>query len=321
MSASRPNLSLRKFMIARLGRLYSVLVPALLFSYLVYFYLNYFTAHNEHLNEHSNNLVTRFFVNLFFLSQCWSLSSTPPINNPFWSVDYEFFYYLIIASLLLIKGSAKYIYILICMAIAGFKILLLAPCWLIGSLLFKMDSRKVYFSSSLSLIVFLISSFLIIQIISGTYTLPFTKLSGDQVFLGHIIYFSWNFRADYIFSLIIALNLFSAFGLSEFLHKFSATKFTNFLHLKIQFVSNCTYTLYLFHFPLLLLFSSFGFYDHSNNYHLFGLMSSVLIAVVLIAKHTEFKVSFWRGWVEKTIAPVESIFTKAKNSIILLVKS
>ena len=321
MSASKPNLSVRKFMIARLGRLYSVLVPSLLFSYLVYFYLNYFTRYNAHLNEHSNHLITRFFVNLVFLSQCWSLSSTPPINNPFWSVDYEFIYYIIIASLLLIKGSSKYIALFICVAVAGFKILLLAPCWLLGSLLFKLDSRKVYFNNLLSLIIFMISSFLIVQIVSGAYIIPFTKLSGDQIFLGQILYFSWNFRADYIFSLLISLNLYAAFGLSQFLTRFSKTKFINFIQPPIQFVSNCTYTLYLFHFPLLLLFSSFWFYDNNNIYHLIGLMFSVLAAVVLIAKQTEFKVSIWRIWVEKFILPVEAIFLKAKKSINLLGRS
>ncbi|HMC84557.1 MAG TPA: hypothetical protein VKI61_03495, partial [Chitinophagaceae bacterium] len=72
--------------------------------------------------------------------------------------------------------------------------------------------------------------------------------------------------------------------------------------------------------PLLLLFSSIGFYDNSNNSHLAVLMLTVLIAVAIIARQTEFKVNLWRGWIEKSIAPVESIFTKAKKSIILLVK-
>src|SRR3954465_11832287 len=34
MSANRPNLTFKNFLIARLGRLYSVLIPALIFSYL-----------------------------------------------------------------------------------------------------------------------------------------------------------------------------------------------------------------------------------------------------------------------------------------------
>ena len=320
MSASKPNLSLKTFMIARLGRLYSVLIPALLFSYLVYFYLNYFTTHAELLNDHSNHLFTRFFVNLLFLSQCWSLSSTPPINNPFWSVDYEFFYYLIIASVMLIKGSNKYIALFICLAIAGLKILLLAPCWLIGSLLYKIDSKKAYMSNILSLALFILSSVLIILVVSGSYSLPFTKYPGDQIFLRNILYFSWNFKADYIFSLLVSVNLYALFGLSQSLLKLSSGRVISFLSPKIQLISNCTYTLYLFHLPLLLFFSSFGFYHNSNNYHLVGLLFIVLIAVFLIATQTEFKVNLWRGWIEKLVVPVETIFVKAKKTIILLVK-
>jgi len=320
MSASKPDLTIRKFMVARLGRLYSVLIPALLFSYIVYFYLNYFSKYSGQILEHSNHLVSRFFVNLFFLSQCWSLSSTPPINNPFWSVDYEFIYYIIIASLLLIKGASKYIVLFICLVIAWFKILILAPCWLLGSLLFKIDSRKIYLNNKLSLAIFIITSVLIVLLVSGFYILPFTKYPGDQIFMGHVLYFSWNFRADYIFSLLVSSNLYALFGLSRSLEKFTSTKFITFFAPKIQFISNCTYTLYLFHLPLLLLFSSIGFYDNSNNSHLAVLMLTVLIAVAIIARQTEFKVNLWRGWIEKSIAPVESIFTKAKKSIILLVK-
>lgn len=316
MSASRPNVTLKKFMVARLGRLYSVLIPSLLFSYLVYFYLSHFTKHTLHLNEHSNFLLTRFFVNLLFLSQCWSLSSTPPINNPFWSVDYEFIYYIILASLLLIKGSNKYIALFICIAIAGFKILLLAPCWLLGSLLYKIDSRKEYLNNKLSLIIFTISSVLIILVVSGLYILPFTKIPGDQIFLENILYFSWNFRADYIFALLIIFNLHSVFGLSRFLDHFSNNRFIIIIYPKIQLVSNCTYTLYLFHLPLLLLFSSFGFYDHTNNFSLITLILAVLMAVYLIAKQTEFKVNLWRGWLEKIFVPIDNIFLKARKNLL-----
>jgi len=320
MSASKPNLSLRKFMIARLGRLYSVLIPALLFSYFVYFYLNYFSRFSGQITDHSSHLVTRFLLNLFFLSQCWSLSSTPPINNPFWSVDYEFFYYIIIASLLLIKRRTKYIVLLTCLVIAGFKILILAPCWLLGSLLFKIDSRKMYLNNKLSLALFIITSVLMVLVVSGLYTLPFTKYPGDQLFMSHVLYFSWNFRADYIFSILVSSNLYALFGMSRSLEKYKSSRVITLFAPKIQFISNCTYTLYLFHLPLLLLFSSIRFYDNSNNYHLVILMLTVLIAIVLIARQTEFRVNLWRGWIEKSIAPVESIFTKAKKSINLLVK-
>ena len=135
MSASRPNISVKTFITARLGRLYSVLIPALFLSFLVAKILIIGNYYPLDLIKNNTLLVQRFILNATFLSQSWSLNATPPLNNPFWSVQYEFMYYLIIASWLLVKNRLKYILILLIILISGLKVMLLFPCWLLGSFL------------------------------------------------------------------------------------------------------------------------------------------------------------------------------------------
>src|SRR6187402_1608694 len=121
MSASRPNVSLKGFMIARLGRLYSVLLPALVLSIIVAQILIGYNIYDSNLIQNNSNLILRFLLNISFLAESWFLNATPPLNGPFWSVHYEFMYYLIIASCLLVKGRMKYFFILFFVLIAGIK--------------------------------------------------------------------------------------------------------------------------------------------------------------------------------------------------------
>ena len=141
-------------MTARIGRLYSVLLPALLLSFLVAKILIVGNYYPINLVRNNTQIIQRILLNLTFLSQSWNLNATPPLNGPFWSVQYEFMYYLIIASWLLVKNNFKYVLILIIILLSGLKVMLLFPCWLIGSLLYLLISKKKTLNFGLSVILF-----------------------------------------------------------------------------------------------------------------------------------------------------------------------
>jgi peptidoglycan/LPS O-acetylase OafA/YrhL len=316
MSASRENVTLKSFLIARLGRLYSVLIPALFVSLLVTFILIHGHYYSSKLIQNNTNQVTRFFLNIAFLTQSWTLNATPPLNNPFWSVSYEFMYYLILASFLIIKGNIKYLWILMVVLIAGPKVMLLFPCWFVGSLLYFLVLRKKVLGPKLSFVLFIISSLIFISIVASVVTVPFTKASGDQEFFGTLLFFSWNYQADYFFSILVAINIYSLFGLSKTILRWIDGTIADKLHELVQTVSNCSYTLYLFHLPLLFLFSSLLPYDKTNTFHQIGLISIVLVTIYFIAKQTEWKVKLWRGYVTKIFDFSSKIYLQLQSSIL-----
>ena len=314
MSASRPNISVKTFITARLGRLYSVLIPALFLSFLVAKILIIGNYYPLDLIKNNTLLVQRFILNATFLSQSWSLNATPPLNNPFWSVQYEFMYYLIIASWLLIKNRLKYILILLIILISGLKVMLLFPCWLLGSFLYFIVSKKKTINIGISVMLFFSTLILLFLILTGRLILPFEKPIGDHDFYGFLLFFSWNFKADLIFSFLVATNVFAIFSLSKKMEYFNTSSVFNKLHAKIQIISNCSYTLYLFHLPLLFLFSSIIPYDKTNSFHQIGLVLLVLVTVYFIAKQTEWKVELWRGFVEKAFNFVEQKYIQLATS-------
>ena len=300
ISANKPGLTFQSFITARLGRLYSVLLPALLFSFLVAFILIQFNFISEVLIQNYNDLIPRFLLNITFLSQSWMLCSTPPLNNPFWSVDYEFMYYLMIGAFLFKKVAVRWILIILVILISGPKVLLLAPAWFIGNLLFKLQLRKLM-PFNLSLIVFIMSIIFILLFIHNPLLLPLTKDIGENTVWGIPILFSWNYQADFIFSIIVSLNIYSFFGISSRLLKVFSVSFTDMVLMNVRTIGNCSYTLYLFHLPLLFLFASVLPFDKTDNLHILGLIILVLTSVYFIARVTEWKVEFWRNMMEKTI--------------------
>lgn len=315
MSANKPGMTFQSFITARLGRLYSVLLPALLFSFLVAFILIQFSFIPEVQIQSYNDLLPRFLLNITFLSQSWMLCSTPPLNNPFWSVNYEFMYYLMIGAFLFKKTVVKWVFVFFVILISGPKVLLLAPAWFIGNLLFKLQLKKLM-PFNLSLIVFIMSFVLIIMFIHNPLLLPLTKDIGDNMVLGIPALFSWNYQADFIFSILVALNIYSFFGISSRLLETFSVTFTDKVLSNVRTIGNCSYTLYLFHLPLLFLFVSILPFERANDMHVIGLIILVLVSVYFIARVTEWKIEFWRSQVEKGMYRGLRLFSQVQKFLI-----
>jgi peptidoglycan/LPS O-acetylase OafA/YrhL len=217
MSASRPGISFKSFFIARLGRLYSVVLPALIISLVVYVVLVYMNAYTTVEIPNNGLLFPRFFMNLTFLSQSFDFFAVPPMNAAFWSISYEFMYYLIIAVVLLIKGCKKYVFIILIAFIVGIKVLLLFPCWLIGSLMFYAIREKLFLKKYFSIVLFFLTSTFIIVIITGYIDMPFEKNpSLRNNYFGVRLFKSNNFISDYLFALLFALNMYVFLGHLKF---------------------------------------------------------------------------------------------------------
>ena len=298
MSANRPGVTLKSFLIARLGRLYSVLIPSLIFSLIVAVFLLHYGYLNPELVKHKSNMLLRFFLNLTFLAQSWSLCSPPTLNGAYWSVTYEFMYYLMIAATLVSGKRNQLLFLVIVLFIAGPKIILLAPAWLIGSLLYKIQERQLM-DKWLSLFVFLFTSGILIYFYLRPDRVPFTKEIQDFMLFGHMLYLSWNYQADCLYALLVAINIYSLFGISTALCNRIPSSFINSFNKIVKPLSNCSYTLYLFHLPLLFLYALVLPYDKTNSLHQLGLITLVLLTVFLIARQTEWKVDLWRSYMER----------------------
>jgi peptidoglycan/LPS O-acetylase OafA/YrhL len=308
MSASKKNLSMKDFLITRLGRLYSVLIPSLIFSYFVsYILIKFCSIPAEDISNHTN-LAGRFVLNILFMAQSWNLSSTPPLNAPFWSIHYEFIYYLLLGCILLIKNKYQILAIIFVSLIAGPKVLLLFPAWLIGSFLFYAVNRYLL-PYKISVVLFITTLVTMIVAFIDPFIIPFTKLSSEKYLFDRNLFYSWNYLGDYCFAILVGLNLFSAFGISSKTLPFIGSIKFDIVYQLTRKLGNCTFTLYLFHLPLLFLYSSIFPYDKTNLVHQVTLIGTVAVSVFFIARYTEWKVDVWRAIVAYQVDKIFSLKT------------
>lgn len=123
---------LRAYAVARLSRLYSVVGPALALTGVLWvvgreldplLYAHYERAFSA----------VRFAATGLFLNAAWTLELSPPTNTPFWSLSYEFWYYVFFGVAVFVRSLRWRLLGLGAVAIlVGPAILLLLPVWLTG---------------------------------------------------------------------------------------------------------------------------------------------------------------------------------------------
>ena len=93
VAKTREN-SCEQYVAARLGRLYSVVVPSILFTAIIDTVGRHIDSSWYHTipNDH---LILRLAINFFFMQQVWNFTVIPLSNGPFWSLSFEFWYYVI----------------------------------------------------------------------------------------------------------------------------------------------------------------------------------------------------------------------------------
>lgn len=124
------------YVIARVSRLYSVVVPALIVTAVCDGIglaadpaLYYGPAEYA-----SNEIGLRYLATLFFANQfwIWSHGMEAGTNVPFWSLSFEVTYYIAIGLLVFTKGAIRVVLCGLLAALVGPTIMAFAPIWFLG---------------------------------------------------------------------------------------------------------------------------------------------------------------------------------------------
>ena len=268
------NFSLAEYLYDRIMRLWVVLIPSIIFSICLYMYLKTYAVGiingdlryiiNSGPSENDSKITIYLILgNIFFLQEI--LVQTFSINAPLWSLSYEFWYYLLFPVILIFlnkienynKPTFKFICLIVFILLLMFlplKIILYFLIWLCGSLIFLFRNISfIYIKTHLiiSVTLLLISIFAL--------KINFLNLNNFILELFIIISFSYF--------ILVFLKLKSKILTSIFFKK----------------LSDLSYSLYLFHFPLVLLLSSYiGNNKFDLNFLNFLLFIVVTILIIFI---------------------------------------
>ena len=296
--------SLHSYTVSRLSRLYSVVLPALLVMVALNFLgwqLN-LSFSNGTPWHYTPNAAYEFFTSLIFLNQLWFFDLPPFSNGPFWSVAYEFWFYLLFAAAFFFRGRVRQVLIAGLLLIIGPKILLLFPVWCMGYYSYQIAKRRsisprqglLLFGGSILLYI----AFLWLQIEKtlNWYTLKVVGVDFLEISLNS----SKSFVASLIVGLLASAHFIGFSALSASLE--ARLKQSSWLTLGIQYLASFTFTLYLLHYPLLDFWSAFAKLDPKRGTDQALLFALVAASVWLIGSVTERKKSYFKRALVKIMA-------------------
>lgn len=277
--AARPGLGLRGYASHRIARIYPVVLAAVLLTIAITVCVG--GSGLEHAQSNGQDW-RAILLNMMFLGQSWN-NTALPFNGPFWSLNYEVWYYVLFGiwcyhpSRLLLAGAAL---------VAGPKVLLLMPVWLLGVFLHR---RMVSLERGLALVIFLLSlgaglAFLRLNVSMGI------REAVREVWPGLILFArgSNQFVGDFLLGVIVSMNFLAAGSLDmRLLVKFGPV---------IRYLSGFTFSIYVFHMPLaVLIWNGLGVHSTAGFYGL------LFAGIFILGSCTERRTKWYRTLLGKAI--------------------
>lgn len=288
--AEEKHHSFEDFLQARLARLYSVYIPALILTFFADIIGRHFSPeiYKNYPNSLEVKTIARFFTSIFFMQENSFFSTRWLSNGPLWSLAFEFWYYIIFSAYFFFKGWSRIFFVTITILFAGYKVMLLSPLWLGGVILYM--NRKLIFQIKYY--------FRKIILISGLGYL--LLLTTPWFFYSFIYYWKWGFRYDpignhswfifYYFSFpAIAAIMVGCMQQG----KVTPSKYTRF----IQWGAGFSFSLYVYHVPLILLLRSTGIFNTSAPVQATMMAMVVVMLIYGIATITEHRKRAWRNFI------------------------
>jgi len=279
------------FAVARVSRLWSIIIPALILT-AICDYIGLQVNANLYMNSAwpypEGSQVMHYLLSFFLVQNLWGADLNPGINGPFWSLTYEWVYYILFGLFYFLKGNYKWFWILLIAALAGPSILVLFPVWLLGFALFKYELlNKIEFKQSYYKAILSVSAIALI-IFWGpevrSLDLPISWVSRKSVV------------GDYFDSVMFVIHLYYCPHLIGLI-KPVMFKYENI----IRWSASLTFALYLFHRPIIQLIAALHDGDKSNFIYRILMLIITFIIVATIGRWCELKKGVLKNNIKKIL--------------------
>ena len=291
-----------KYFRARFARLYSVVIPMLLLVPVA-------DAIGRHFNAslydgwwfQSDHPALRFALSLGFLHEIWWTSTRYFSDGPYWSIAYEFWYYVAFGALCFLRGPTRWIACAAVMLVAGPKILLLFPVWLLGVVTWRLArGRKLPTTASISILaacamIYAVWIHLGIYKLGenfGASILGAIHISRDQI--------GWSalWLDDYVLGILVAVAFVSLASLSDI-----AAKVLTPVQRPVRWLAGATFTVYLMHYPLMQLLAALVPGSPRDPIRAAEMFLAMMALMLLLAEFTEKRKSIWARAIDRLTDP------------------
>lgn len=250
------------YFINRLARFYSVAIPAIILTLVldqVGRVIN--PAAYEGFWYQDSQPLLRILTALSFTNELWFSSWRLFTNGPYWSVGYEFWYYALFAILWYCRGGWRIGLCLLVCLLVGPKILMLFPIWLAGVWVYRRQ-QQMTLGPALGWSLFLGSfvGYLTFRL-TGTrdLLLQWSYAQWGHEFVEGSLRWSNEFLSSYLLCGLVMANFIGfhaiAAALAPWLERHAD---------RIQSWAGYTFSIYLFHYPLLQFLAATGIFSPTS---------------------------------------------------------
>ncbi|TCM38358.1 peptidoglycan/LPS O-acetylase OafA/YrhL [Novosphingobium sp. ST904] len=294
--------NLPRYAVARISRILPVAIPSLIFSTLAaYLLAGPSPVRMDNSPEDALAVTRQLLAPLTFIS-AWPGVAGPVWNPPYWSLCYEVWYYAIFALAAFLRGWLRVIAVIVGCAAAGGAILLLMPVWLFGvALTHTPAARRLPLAAAPFLLAAAVWMALALFEIDRETLNPLLKAwwPGDA---------EWSQWAlsDLFMGVVMTTALAGVRPLANRLAKPVMR-----LETAAKTLAGFSFTLYLFHWPLIQLLRSWGI-EAGRSFPVFAaLVGLIVLSCAAISLLTERQSPKLRRWMEERFprasAPVVTI--------------
>ncbi len=302
----------RGFIVARGARIYSVAIPAIVLTIVL-------DAAGFHIDESVypqdyrawDLPLIRVVTSSLFLNEIWTLGIQLFTNVPYWSLNYEVWYYVLFGILFFIKGRRRWLFFLLLCLLLGPKILLLLPVWWMGVWVYRSDylSRLPIPLAWLSLALSLVGGYWYVHTNMGQLGWDFLKtLLGEDMHLQ--LSFSRQFISDYYLGIVLSLHF---IGLRVLLAR--VKNVPRRLESIVRYLAGATFSIYLFHQPLLWFYSAVFSKVEEGIPRYVIVVPLTLLSIYVLSIFTEQKKNVWKGWIEQLLAMIEKVGSRFRQAM------
>jgi peptidoglycan/LPS O-acetylase OafA/YrhL len=293
-SGKHPDL--RDYAVSRLARLYSVIIPAIVLTIAVdaicsRLFPGFFQALLQSDGVANADSPWNFILGATFTNELWFAHVPLGSNDPYWSIGYEFWYYVFFGLAVFLRGPLRIWLCAIAALIMGPKILLYFPIWLLGVAVYflqaRMDRNRLV---GWALVAATVALFVAVQL-SGLHRWD----SPDQPTSYWPVKFNWF---DFLAAPLFALNI---LGAALALNRPGAKGSP--MHGTIKYIAGGTFSLYLYHKPILVVISALASGKVFRPSPLLSVLLylGVFAAVFALAEFTERKKHWWQNLFRRAI--------------------
>jgi peptidoglycan/LPS O-acetylase OafA/YrhL len=294
-SSLSPDMTAGEYIASRAARIYCVALPALVCCYGFVSIVGGGTTHGLPVGP--------FASSFFFLDGAWFNYAEVPLNGPYWSLCYEVWYYAFWGALCFVRRpSIRLLAAGLVLAAMGPAFAALIGTWLLGAAIASHGDRMV---SALRRSPRWVGPCLFAGSVAGIVLIASSHLQEDvrQLLIARI-HGWWRMRGseyvvtDYVIGILVAIHLVSAlwvFGEGRRLYDSRAGR-------AIRYCAGFTFTLYLFHYPILLALKAVRGSQPPSLTGGLGVIAMTLAGVWVVAFGTERQLPRWKQMARAVVA-------------------